>query len=48
MSALNIEVDSDLKNKAEKILTDLGYDLENVVVAFLYQIVSTKSIPFDI
>lgn len=48
MDNLNIEVDSKLKIKAEKIINDLGFNLEDVIVSFLEQVALNKGIPFNI
>ena len=45
---INIRTDSDLKAKAQVILTDLGLDMSTAINVFLNQIVYRKGIPFDI
>lgn len=47
MDKLNIEIDSELKIKAEEIINNLGFNLEDVVVSFLEQVVLNKGLPFD-
>jgi len=45
---INIRTDSDLKAKAQTVLTDLGLDLSTAINVFLNQIVYKQAIPFDI
>ena len=47
MDKLNIEIDSELKVKAEEIINNLGFNLEDVVVSFLEQVVLNKGLLFD-
>ncbi|MCL2800955.1 MAG: type II toxin-antitoxin system RelB/DinJ family antitoxin [Treponema sp.] len=50
MSATNINIrtDSELKAKAQSVLTDLGLDMSTAINVFLNQIVYRQAIPFDI
>lgn len=45
MDKLNIEIDSELKVKAEEIINN--FHLEDVVVSFLEQVVLNKGLLFD-
>ena len=45
---INIRTDSELKAKAQSILTDLGLDLSTAINVFLNQIVYKQGIPFVI
>ena len=47
MDKLNIKIDSELKIKVEEIINNLGFNLEDVVVSFLKQVVLNKGLPFD-
>ncbi len=47
MDKLNIEINSELKVKAEEIINNLGFNLEDVVVSFLEQVVLNKGLPLD-
>ncbi len=47
MDKLNIEIDYELKVKAEEIINNLGFNLEDVVVSFLEQVVLNKGLLFD-
>ena len=45
---INIRTDSELKAKAQSVLSDLGLDMSAAINIFLNQIVYTKAIPFEI
>ena len=45
---INIRTDSELKAKAQLILTDLGMDMSTAINVFLNQIVYKQAIPFEI
>jgi len=45
---INIRTDSELKTKAQLILTDLGFDMSTAINVFLNQVVNKQSIPFEI
>lgn len=47
-ATINVRTDSELKSKAQKILTDLGLDLSAAINVFLNQIVYKQAIPFEI
>lgn len=46
MTTLNIRIDQDLKNKANKTFKDMGLDLSSAVKLFLHQSVKEKGLPF--
>ena len=50
MSATNINVrtDSELKIKAQSVLSDLGLDMSTAINIYLNQIVYQSAIPFEI
>ena len=45
---INIRTDSELKAKAQSVLSDLGLDMSTAINVFLNQIVYTQAIPFNI
>ena len=45
---INIRTDSELKAKAQVILSDLGLDMSTAINVFLTQIVYRQAIPFNI
>jgi len=45
---LNIRVDEKIKNKADKLLEELGLDMSTAVNMFVHQIVITNGVPFRI
>jgi len=45
---INIRTDSELKTKAQSILTDLGLDMSTAINVYLNQIVYKQAIPFEI
>ena len=45
---IEIQVDADLKEAAEKILAAQGYTLEEAVVLFFEETVRLGRIPFDV
>lgn len=47
-STLQIRIDSKIKMAAQKTLSDLGLDISSATKIFLKQVISTKSIPFEI
>jgi len=47
-SNINIRTDSELKARAQAVLTDLGLDLSTAINVFLNQIVYRQAIPFEI
>jgi len=47
-SKLNVRLDKETKEKAQKTLNELGLDLSSGVKLFLKSVVATQSIPFEI
>ena len=47
-SAINIQVDSEVKKEATMILTDLGLSMSSAISLFLKQVVKRNGIPFEI
>ena len=47
-SAINIQVDSDLKKDATMVLTDLGLSMSTAITLFLKQVVKKNGIPFEV
>ena len=45
---INIRTDSELKAKAQLVLSDLGLDMSTAINVFLNQIVFRQGIPFEI
>ena len=45
---INIHTDSEIKEKAQAILEDLGIDIPTAVNIFLRQIIYREAIPFEI
>ena len=45
---INIRTDSELKSKAQSVLTDLGLDMSTAINVFLNQVVHKQAIPFEI
>lgn len=45
---INIRTDSELKTKAQLVLSDLGLDLSTAINVYLNQIVYKQAIPFEI
>ena len=45
---INIRTDSELKTKAQSVLTDLGLDMSTAINMFLNQVVYREAIPFNI
>ena len=45
---INVRTDSELKKKAQAVLSDLGLDVSTAVNVFLNQIVYRQGIPFEI
>jgi len=45
---INIRTDSELKAKAQTVLSDLGLDMSTAINIYLNQVVYTQSIPFEI
>ena len=47
-SNINVRTDSELKAKAQSVLTDLGLDMSTAINIYLSQIVYKQAIPFEI
>ena len=45
---INVRTDTELKAKAQSILSDLGLDMSTAINMFLNQIVYKQAIPFEI
>ena len=45
---INIRTDSEIKAKAQVVLSELGLDMSTAINVFLNQIVYRQAIPFDI
>lgn len=47
-NTINIRIEPELKENAEKTLNELGMNVADAVTIFLKQVVLTESIPFEI
>lgn len=47
-NTINIRIEPELKEEAEKTLNELGMNVADAVTIFLKQVVLTESIPFEI
>lgn len=47
-SIINVNVDSNLKSEANKVLNDLGLNMSTAINIYLTQIVKKNGIPFEI
>ena len=47
-SAINIQVDSDVKKEATSVLTDLGLSMSSAINLFLKQVIKHNGIPFAV
>ena len=45
---INIQMDSELKAKAQAVLTNLGLDMSTAINVYFSQIVHRQAIPFEI
>lgn len=48
MATINIRVDDELKDKSEKIFSELGLGITGALTIFLKAVVRTNSIPFPL
>lgn len=48
MTTINIRIDSSLKEKADRVLDELGLSMTTALTIFLKAVVRTQSIPFSI
>lgn len=47
-SAINIQVDSNVKKEATLVLTDLGLSMSSAITLFLKQVIKKNGIPFEL
>jgi DNA-damage-inducible protein J len=47
-SAININIDRNIKEEATEILNDLGLSMSSAINIFLTQVIRTEGIPFEI
>ena len=47
-SAINIQVDSDVKQEATLVLTELGLSMSSAINLFLKQVVKKNGLPFEV
>ena len=47
-ATINIRTDSELKAKAQTVLSDLGLDMSTAINVFLKQLICKQAIPFEI
>ena len=47
-SAINIQIDSNVKKEATMVLTDLGLSMSSAINLFLKQVIKRNGIPFEI
>jgi len=47
-SAINIQVDTDVKKEATMVLTDLGLSMSSAITLFLKQVVKKNGLPFEV
>lgn len=47
-STINVNVNSNIKKKANNILNDLGLNMSTAINIFLTQVVKRKGIPFEV
>ena len=47
-SAINIQVDSNVKKEATDVLTELGLSMSSAINLFLKQVIKRNGIPFEI
>lgn len=47
-SAINIQVDANIKKEATMVLTDLGLSMSSAITLFLKQVVKRNGIPFEV
>lgn len=47
-SAINIQVDSNIKKEATMVLTDLGLSMSSAINLFLKQVIKRNGIPFEV
>jgi DNA-damage-inducible protein J len=47
VASININVDSEIKDRAQEVFTSLGLDMSTAVNIFLRQAIRQQGIPFD-
>jgi len=47
-TSMNIRMDSEVKQKAQQVFSELGLDVTTAVNLFLRQVIRTQSIPFEL
>lgn len=47
-TTLNIRIDSDLKNKAEEVIDELGLNTSSAIVLFFKALIRYEGLPFDV
>ena len=47
-SAINIQVDTDVKKEATMVLTDLGLSMSSAITLFLKQVIKKNGLPFEV
>ena len=45
---LEVEIDTELYEKAEYVVNKLGFTMEDVIRSFITRVVATKGLPFDL
>ena len=47
-SAINIQIDSNVKKEATLVLTDLGLSMSSAINLFLKQVINHNGLPFEV
>ena len=47
-SAINIQIDSNVKKDATMVLTDLGLSMSSAINLFLKQVIKKNGLPFEV
>ena len=47
-SAINVNVDSEIKKEATEILNDIGLNMSTAINMFLTQVIRNEGIPFEV
>ncbi|MGX4686899.1 MULTISPECIES: type II toxin-antitoxin system RelB/DinJ family antitoxin [Vagococcus] len=45
---LDVEIDTELYEKADYVVNKLGFTMEDVIRSFITRVVATKGLPFDL
>lgn len=48
MATIQVRIDEKIKKSAKKVLDSIGMDMSSAVKIYLYQIVKTQGIPFQL